>query len=238
MKIGILLCDQVDSNMTHRFGDYGPQFDTFLNRQGKTDIDCLEFDVRKNSYPADAEKFDGFLITGSRHGVYDKLDWIDTLRKFIRTSHAKKIKILGICFGHQILADALGGKVVKHQVGFRMGVVEYRVKVPDKIWMKPAAPVFNICTSCQDQVVELPPGAVSFCENEFVTFGGYTLGDNILSFQGHPEMSKDYNSYLIDKKKEQGLFDDAKATGFHQTLKNEIDDKLVSEWAVRFFSKN
>jgi GMP synthase-like glutamine amidotransferase len=161
----------------------------------QTDI----FDVTQGVLPARAGQYGAYLLTGSPAGVYDPLPWIPPLLDFLR--HARgKARLVGICFGHQAMAQAFGGQVIKSPKGWGIGLHRY-----DVLWRAPymdgavsvAAPA-----SHQDQVVALPPGARVTLASDFTPYAGLDYGDAI-SFQFHPEFSHDFARALIAARRDQ-----------------------------------
>ena len=108
MKVGILLTDHVMDEFQIRHGDMSDFYKFIFNEVDPT-ISLKIFDVVKNEYPEEINECAGYLITGSRESVYDQIDWIETLKKFIFKLHTKKKPLIGICFGHQLIAQVLGG---------------------------------------------------------------------------------------------------------------------------------
>ena len=134
-------------------------------------------------------------MTGSRHGVYENLPWMLKLQDFIRAVWQAEVPMIGICFGHQVIAAALGGRVEKSAKGWGVGLQEYTVK-QHQDWMGEQQSItFNAMH--QDQVVELPANAEVFASSEFCEFAGLVYGGRILTFQGHPEFTTEFEESLL-----------------------------------------
>ena len=156
MKIGILETGEVHPDLKPRHGDYPAMFEAML-RSVDPGLEFTTVRVVAGEMPAAPTQADAWIVTGSRHGVYDDLPWIAPLKDFLRDCIAARVPVVGICFGHQILAEALGGRAVKSDRGWGLGVQDYEV-VARPGWMADLPGRFAVRALHQDQVVELPPG--------------------------------------------------------------------------------
>ena len=196
MKIGILETGLVREALADRFDPYPAMFESFLGQAQRG----LEFDavsVIRGDVANSIHDCDGWLITGSRHGVYDNLEWMAPLQDFIREIAEARVPLVGICFGHQIIAEALGGKVVKSDKGWGVGLHRYRVDQAH-LWMDARPQHVDIYAFHQDQVIDLPPSAQVFLSSEFCPYAGLSYDDSIISVQGHPEFEASYMTALLD----------------------------------------
>ncbi len=200
MKIGILETGEVPSDLKARHGDYPDMFKTML---GAVDP-SLEFAVVRvvtGERPADPRQADAWIVTGSRHGVYDDLPWIAPLKAFLRDCVAQGVPVVGICFGHQILAEALGGRAEKSAKGWGLGVQEYEVARRPS-WMAHVPDRFAVRALHQDQVVALPEGATVLARSPHCEFAAVAYGDpeapDAVTLQPHPEYGPEFFGALID----------------------------------------
>lgn len=185
MKIGILQCGRTPEEILDKHGDYNTLCERLLAHPS---FSFETFAILDNEFPATIKDADGWLITGSRFGVYEDHPWIPPLENFLRDAYAQKIPIVGICFGHQILAQALGGKVEKFSGGWSVGHVDYNLDDGTQA---------GVIAFHQDQVVELPKdasvtGSTPFCEYAFLRYG-----DQALTMQPHPEFDETFSQDLI-----------------------------------------
>lgn len=184
MKIGILMTGHAADAIHETHGDYDAMFARLLDGHG---LEFVSYDVEGGQLPDSPEECDGWLITGSKHGVYEDHPWIKPLEEFIRAVHAAGRPLIGVCFGHQIVAQALGGKVVKYPGGWSVGRKEYRIdgqKLALNAWH-------------QDQVVGVPDGARVIGSSDFCANAALIYGDTILTIQPHPEFAAPILADLI-----------------------------------------
>lgn len=191
MKIGIIECGLVPDALQPRHGRYPAMFRDRLAPL-MPEADFVTLCVVEGEPLGDPAAHDAYLLTGSRHGVYDGLPWIEPLKAFIREAAALRRPQAGICFGHQILAEALGGKVRKADIGWRVGMERYYIRRNGE------AATLSMPAFHQDQVVRAPPGTDIIASNEACAFAGLHYRDApVLSYQFHPEFAADYMGDLI-----------------------------------------
>ena len=195
----------------------------------------LEFvQVHLGEFPEDLGRWDAFLITGSVAGVYDDLDWMDPLRELIRTIAGAGKPLVGICFGHQIIADALGGKAEKSEKGWGLGIRETDLREPPGFATE-LGPGFKLIYIHQDQVTKAPAGATVFAGDDFCPIAAYHIGGHVLSFQGHPEFRPDVLDAIMEFREEaMGAETTARARA---TLKDGDDSGAVAAAIVRFIEE-
>ncbi len=231
MKIGILQTGSPPADLESRFGGYGAMFENLL---GETAFDWTIYDVRANQFPDRPEDNHGYLITGSAAGVYDPDPWIAPTRNFLRDAKGKAA-IVGVCFGHQLMAEAFGGEVIKSPKGWGIGLHRYDVR-QRREWMDEADALFA-AASHQDQVVVPPPNTTVLAGSEFTPFGMLAYDDQpAFSIQLHPEFEPEYAMALIAARrgKRYGLEDADRALASYQ----KPDDRpRLSRWISRFLSR-
>jgi GMP synthase-like glutamine amidotransferase len=195
VKINILLCDTFSGLLPPEIPSYAGMFQrlfTLVDPDVQLDI----FDIRQKSYPSALSDKELYLVTGSNASAYDDTDWVAQLQEFIRLLYAKKMKITGVCFGHQVVAQALGGSVVRAAQGWGAGVRAAQV-VDDSAMRYFPRGHMRLFYHHHDQVTALPPDAVRFATSEFCPNEGFFIGRHVLTFQGHPEHTQAYNRYLL-----------------------------------------
>jgi len=187
-SLGILVCGHVPTEMKAKHGDYYLKFQTLL---GPDSFHYQGYFVVDNEFPESVETCDAWLITGSKHGVYEDHAWLPPLEDFVREAYAKSVPMVGICFGHQLLAQALGGTVEKFAGGWSVGRVEYSL---DHSLGIETAPLHAFH---QDQVIEPPTDAKPIGSTDFCRYAALSYGDKALSLQPHPEFDDEFIEDLL-----------------------------------------
>jgi GMP synthase-like glutamine amidotransferase len=228
MRIGVLQTGGPPPELVQRFGTYPQMLETLLRGGGRQFAD---FDVAAGAWPGRPEDFDAYLITGSAAGVYDDLPWIAPLKAFLNQAKGKAA-LVGVCFGHQIMAEAFGGRVEKSAKGWGVGLHRYRV-LNRQPWMDDAES-FSIPASHQDQVVVQPPASVLVAADDFTAYAAlaYT-GHRAISFQGHPEFDPAYAQALLHTRRGSRLSHE-QADAAIESLEQPNDRARVGRWIVDF----
>ena len=222
MKLAIIETGRPPGQLSEQFGDYPSMFRAMLGNG----FDFESFDVQAGELP-DAGAHHAFLLTGSPAGVYDPLPWIPGLMDFIRA--AKDSKMVGICFGHQAMAEALGGRVEKSDKGWGAGLHCYNVVRPEP-WMDGAS-MIAAPASHQDQVVVQPPNTEIVAQSGFTPLAALAWTDRpAISFQFHPEFSPAFAKALIEKRYDIVPDPDAAIA----SLDAPNDNARVAGWIKRF----
>lgn len=187
IRVGLLQCDDLDSPHRDLEGGYVEQFTRVLSHGGLStpDLELRVFRVDHDEHPTSATDCDGWIITGSRAGVYEDHGWIAPLVDLVRSAVDASVPTVGICFGHQLVAHALGAPVGKHDGGWTIGAVDYRMCAPPPSGDDDSGP-FRLVAVHQDQVRAVPEGLELLATADSCVVAGL-IGDGVLTVQGHPE---------------------------------------------------
>jgi GMP synthase-like glutamine amidotransferase len=232
MHIGILKADTLAPQLSAQHGEYSDMIISLLDAVG-AEFRYTVTDVENEPLPKELSTYDGFIITGSKMSVYDDVDWIKSLKSFVIEARRQNKKLLGICFGHQLLASALGGVVEKSPLGWGLGVATFEIYA-HRAWQEPAQNSISLLMSHQDQVMRLPDGAQRIAGNGFCPHACFQLGENVLGIQGHPEFSPAYLQALLNTRRDR--IGEAVVKKAEQTLLSPNDGLVVGGWISNFLS--
>ena len=226
MKVGLFICDHIDGQYRNEFGDYNGMFSALF-----PEFTFQIYDVINNEFPKDLDACKVYMISGSRHSVYDDLPWINKLKTITQKLNAQQKCLIGICFGHQLIGEALGGEVKKSENGWCVGVHEFDIK-EEQAWMKPGRSTLNLLMMCQDQVLSLPPETKVLAGNDICPNAIIQVGDNILGIQAHPEFSKNYDKLLMENRVGR-MGADTVDKGI-ESLHKAVHTTIIHDWIINF----
>jgi GMP synthase-like glutamine amidotransferase len=233
MKLGILNADYLKPEFVAQFGEYPDMFSRRLHRFDRL-IDLVTYQVKEQQYPANIDEVDAYLITGSKSSVYDDEPWIHRLAEFVRQLHAAKKPLVGICFGHQMVAHALGGRVEKAQQGWCAGIYEATlVKQAEEEGFN--GEVYRLLASHQDQIVQLCEGGRVLASTPVCPVAMMLVDDHVLTFQAHPELETEFARQVFTMRRDilgEDLYQQAMAS-----LEQSADHDLVIRWILSFLKK-
>jgi GMP synthase-like glutamine amidotransferase len=201
VRIGLLETDVLYDDLIIDYGSYGLMLEKYLTPLEKNSLEFVYYRTQQGELPLFLDECDAYIITGSKAGAYEDHDWIAPLSNWIIEAHNAKTKILGICFGHQLIAQALGGQVELSDKGWGIGVRSL-LTIPDSPFSQPLPKYLDLIYSHRDQVIVLPPQAHNFLADDFCPHAGFTIGQHIVSLQGHPEFDRQYAERLLSRRAE------------------------------------
>lgn len=235
MKVGILQCDDVLAELQVKHGNYPAMFQHLLHDQDPS-LELAFYRALDGELPKDINECDAYITTGSKHSVNDDYPWIAQLEDFVRQLHQHKKKLVAICFGHQLIAKALGGEVIQAPQGWGVGVATHALQAlpsgaSDQDKQQTPQNV-SLLVIHQDQVVILPEdtqvlAGSAFCPNYMLQVGKHFLG-----IQGHPEFNKPYTYDLMHARK--AVIPNMVLNDAFASLDSSIDSKAVTRWMLNF----
>lgn len=191
-RIGLLVCDHVPPEFRDLAGDYPDMFEDLLS--GRPAIELVPYDLPAGEFPPSVNECEGWITTGSRRSVYENEPWIEDLAELVRNIARAESPYVGVCFGHQMIAQALGGKVERAEVGWGVGAKDVEVPDPPE-WLGRSR--YRILNSHADQVVDAPPGARVLGGNDHCSNSLMQVGESMIGIQGHPEFTPELCEALI-----------------------------------------
>ena len=228
MKIGILLVGRASEDLVDEYGTYAEMLIALINTEEQV-FEFKTFNILDDEFPKDHLECDGWIVTGSPHGVYEDHSWIPTVSQLINNVYEANLPIFGVCFGHQLIAQALGGHVEKSEKGWGLGLHTYQVNnKPNYMSNLSEEVTLNICH--QDQVLRPPQGATVYAKSEFCENAGFYIKDKVLTMQAHPEFLVDFTKALLTARRDVTIpkeFVDPALVG----LKNNPDSVQSNEFA-------
>lgn len=228
MRVGLLICDEPAERYLKEVGDYLTMFSAAFPGQ-----EFVKYEIFKDQFPSDVRDETAYMMTGSRYSVYDNIPWIGKGKALIRDIYQHNLKFVGVCFGHQMMAEALGGKVEKARQGWNVGVKTFEI-VQTKPWISPVHGRFSIQMMCQDQVVMLPSIAENLAGSSECPYGLMAVGSQMLSVQGHPEFPEEYSMELIRLRR--GKIGEKEAENAVATFDQKCDLELIRTYVMNFLT--
>lgn len=230
LRICILETDVLRPELIDQYQGYGRMFERLFAQQ-PIEARFEVFNVVQGEYPSDEERYDAYLVTGSKADSFGTDAWIQTLKAYLLKRYENGDKLLGICFGHQLLALLLGGRAERAAQGWGVGVHRYEMAGQQQ-WMSPAVEELALLISHQDQVTALPENATLLASSPFCPIAAYCIGEQVLCFQGHPEFVHDYSRALLDIR--QTCIGEPTYQSAVASLAEQHQGATVAEWMMRF----
>ena len=200
MKIGILLVGRATDDLVEKYGTYAEMLISLINSEEDV-FEFKTFNILDSVFPESHQECDGWIVTGSPHGVYEDHDWIPTVSQLIIEIYRAQLPIFGVCFGHQLIAQALGGHVEKSIKGWGLGLHTYEINNKTEYMSNLSKEVtLNICH--QDQVLKVPDEATIYARSQFCENAGFYIKDKVLTMQAHPEFLVDFIKALLNARRD------------------------------------
>jgi GMP synthase-like glutamine amidotransferase len=227
-NIGLLLVGHIDSGSLHIGGDYPDLYADLLRHH---DINITTYRCDEGHLPEKLSEQDGYICSPSRLSVYDDHEWLRDVEQLLRDMVATETAYVGICFGHQLMAQALGATVAKAKVGWGIGAKNY--EIVEEAWFMDSTQDIVLAASHQDQVMQLPEGARLMAQSPYCPIGGMLIGERAWTLQAHPEFSPALADSLLATRL--ALFGEEVASAARETLKQSLQQERLAGWMTRFF---
>ncbi|MFM7505004.1 MAG: type 1 glutamine amidotransferase [Rubrivivax sp.] len=229
-RIAILNTNTDESDFARRHPDDGRKVEACLLAQ-RPQWHCEVHAVHRDEFPQDPTAYDGWVMTGSVSSVNEGLPWMLRLAALVRGLHARRVPLVGLCFGHQMVAHALGGRVGPSPKGWRVGVAPTHFHVTPA-WMNPVVPDIRLFAAHEEQVLQPPPLAQVIGGDDFAPVGAMTVGEHILSTQYHPELSRGFMQELLQVYASE--WTPALVAQAGQQVLQPVDGALFFRWMAQF----
>ena len=198
MNYCVLDNDVLDPEVAPLYTSYGAMFERLLRGAGAEGTFEI-FNTTLGHYPASFDDFDAVLLTGSQADAFSQEPWVLALRARVEQLLQARKTLIGICFGHQLIALCLGARVGRAPQGWGVGRLTYQWHAPE---LAAGRTELSLLASHQDQVFDLPPGAKLLASSEFCPVAAFSVDQHVFCVQPHPEFVEDYNAYLLGKRRE------------------------------------
>ncbi len=238
MKLGILAAGITPDELIGEHGSYAHMIIQLLEKTN-SGYSYEVFDVRDGHFPQGINECDAWVVSGSKFNAYDREPWMLKLREVISDIHGAKLPLIGICFGHQIIASVFGAELNKFEGGWGVGLHQYNIK-PGFDFIPQDQTSFSLNALHQDQVLSKPDNAEVFASSDFCPYAGLVYGDLIMSVQAHPEFNKKFEHELLILRGGTVFPDDVTQQGL-SSLKgdnSEPDQEQVAGWIATFLNKH
>ncbi|MEM6621615.1 MAG: gamma-glutamyl-gamma-aminobutyrate hydrolase family protein [Pseudomonadota bacterium] len=238
MLLGILEVGRVHEDLIAAHGDYPTQFaQMFQSVDPSIEIEVVG--VLDGALPTDPHAVDAWVVIGSKHGVYDPLPWIDPLKAFFRQAREAGVPLIGVCFGHQLMAEAFGGKAEKFGGGWACGVHHYALHETPS-WIDGSEKQMSMHAMHQDQVTLLPSDATCLASSDFCRYAMVSYGDpelpDAISIQPHPEFHVGYARDLLDMRSGVAVPVEIASPAL-ESLGQDVDNQAFASWAVAYLRR-
>ncbi|MDP7009830.1 MAG: GMP synthase [Verrucomicrobiota bacterium] len=232
MKLGLLQCDVIESEFLPIDGSFSDMIEKLLGKH-REDFELVCYRVYEHELPTEADECDAYVGGGSRNSVFQEEAWIQQFQHFVCELYALQKKFIGICFSHQMIAQAMGGKVERSKRGWGVGARNMQTTGIEP-WMNPLLSQCRLLFSHQDQITRLPEGAKLLGGNDHCPNCMFSMGNHFLSIQAHPEYSLEYMRALMESRRE--IIPEPVLEAGLASMKTPINQSEIAQWIHQFLT--
>ena len=230
LKIGLLICGKLPSAIERRGISHARLIEDWLGPNVKGG-DFRTYRAFTGKMPPKINSCDCYFVSGSASSMLDQQPWQQELSNFLLVAAKAQVPVIGLCFGHQALAQALGGRVAKAPKGWELGIKSWKV-IREEGWMRECGKKLTLPSIHRDQVVKLPPRSMRVASSERCANGLFRLANHAIGIQGHPEFPPEILGELIEIHTD--LFDAKEKANALASLDQPTDAKDMSRWCANF----
>lgn len=230
MKLGILQTDELPDDFYLRYKSLTDVYGSLL----RGDFEFTVYKTQEGNFPVEVNEVDAFILGGSRESVYSGSDKVQTMLDYIRKIYEAKVPLIGICFGHQAVAFALGGQVSPNPKGWEVGLMDIKL-TSEATNFGLSQNTIKLPTFHRDEVTQMPSGATLLAQNDFSKVQAYRLSYQVLCFQSHPEFSTDMMNYFLQSGRNNISEEEKASAEASLALENQRD--LIGQLMRKFLNQ-
>ena len=231
MKVGLLVCGKFSAALSRQGISHPNLIQEWLKVPASAKVSFRIFRAYEGKLPPKVDSCDSYFVTGSAASMLDREPWMLKLANFLLIAAKAQVPVVGLCFGHQVLAQALGGNVKRAAKGWEIGIKRWKV-VRQEGWMRECGKFLTLPMIHRDQVSKLPPRSVRVAASERCANGVFRLANHAIGIQGHPEFPPALLGKLIEARKKELGADEYKAA--LATLDTATDAGQMAKWCMNF----
>ena len=231
INVGLLVCGKFSGALSRSGVSHPNLIQDWLQVPASAKLNFRTYRAYEGRLPPKVESCDSYFVTGSPASMVDREPWMLKLASFLLIAAKAQIPVVGLCFGHQVLAQALGGNVKRAPSGWEIGIKKWKV-VRQEGWMRECGKFLTLPMIHRDQVAKLPPRSVRVAASERCPNGVFRLANHAIGIQGHPEFTPELLGKLLTARRKD--FSAVEYEAAMESLDTPTDAKEMSKWCMNF----